>query len=153
MEGLPRIRQEDVCLFDRTDGANGPAQQGKQAVVGQDQPAGIGPGGQDAAAAAHPRVDYRQMDRPLREPGDGRGEQEGARGDVARGHLMGDVDDLAAGREAEDRALDRGHVVVGGPEVGQEGEESHSGYNPASCRAAACSCSPSRPGKAESRLA
>jgi len=71
---------------------------------------------------AHTGIDYSQMNRIFREIAKARAERKGCRRDVLRRDLMRDVDDLRRWVRSEDGALDGGHKIVGGAEIGQKSD-------------------------------
>ena len=58
------------------------------------------------------------LERPV-----GGGQREGGRGHVVARELVADVHHRGLGAAGEDRALDRAHVVVPAPEIGEEGDD------------------------------
>ncbi len=129
VEGGSRRRPVEVRPLDRHGQTGNGIEEGlEKTVVGADQVRGLEdvpaePSRGRAAAARCPPRDRPPPGAPRRAGrGQGGGQQEGALFDVARRHLVADVDQGGAGGPGQDHAFDRRHVIIARAKIGEEGQ-------------------------------
>lgn len=101
-------------------------EEGEETVVGTDEGVALGFDEEGSTLGADAGVDDGDVDGALGEVGPGLFEEEGGLGNAVRRDFVGDVGDRGGGGNGGDDAFHGANEVVGGAEVGKQGDHRYS---------------------------